>query len=284
MRELRGKRVLITGAGRGIGRAQALAFAAEGAVVLATDLAEDVLEPLAAEIRDAGGEPHTYVLDVTDEERIHDLREQINAQHGPIDCLVNNAGVVFGGSFADVPLEKHLLTYQVNTLALMTMTHIFLPDLISRNEAHIVQIASASGYVGLPFGSTYASSKWAVIGFAESLRLELQQLGHEHVGTTTVCPSYINTGMFDGAAPPKMTRMLSPNGIARRVVTAVKKNRPMLIVPPLANLAPMMRGLLPLRMLDAVGGIFGMNTSMQQWRGHNQAKPEREPVSKHVGS
>ena len=88
---------------------------------------------------------------------------------GPIDVLVNNAGLVFGGAFLDVPLERHLTTYRVNTLGLVAMTHAFLPDLMAGRDGHVVNVASASGFIGLPFGATYASSKWAVLGFSELL-------------------------------------------------------------------------------------------------------------------
>ncbi len=278
MKILKGKRVLITGAGHGIGRTQSLAFAREGSVVIGTDMNAESLPQLAEDIRAAGGEAHTFPLDVTDEGQIRDIRDEINNTLGPIDCLVNNAGIVCGGSFLDIPLEKHLLTYRVNTLALVAMTHIFLPDLLTREQAHIVHIASASGYVGLPFGTTYASSKWAVIGFSESLRQELQELGHRHIGVTAICPGYIKTGMFEGVTQPRGMRILTPELIANRVVTAVKRNKPLVIEPPIARLAPMMLGIIPTRMLDSIGKIFGTNTSMQQWRGHRETSPSVEPV------
>ena len=277
MKTLMGKRVLITGAGHGIGRSQSLAFAREGAVILGTDMNAESLPQLADDIRAAGGEAHTFVLDVTDEEQIRDVRNEINNSVGPIDCLVNNAGVVSGGAFLDIPLEKHLLTYRVNTLALVAMTHIFLPDLLTREQAHIVHIASASGFVGLPFGTTYASSKWAVIGFSESLRQELQELGHRHVGVTAVCPGYIKTGMFDGVKSPRGMKMLTPELIAARVVSGVKRNKPLVIEPPMARLAPMMLGIVPTRMLDSIGKVFGLNTTMQQWRGHRKTSPAEAP-------
>lgn len=277
MKTLRGKRVLVTGAGHGIGRTQSLAFAREGAVIIGTDMNADSLPQLASDVRAAGGEAHTFPLNVTDYDQIRDVRDEINNTVGPIDCLVNNAGVVSGGAFLNVPLEKHLQTYQVNTLALVAMTHIFLPDLISRDEAHIVHIASVSGFVGLPFGSTYASSKWAVVGFSESIRQELIELGHAHVGVTAVCPGYIRTGMFDGVKEPKGMKMLTPEKIADCVVTGVKRNKPMVIEPLLARLAPMMLGVVPTRMLDSIGKIFGTNTTMQHWRGHGEPKPAAQP-------
>ena len=131
-----------------------------------------------------------------------------------MDVLVNNAGIVHGGPFLDVPVERHLATYRVNVLGLVAVTHAFLPDLIASADSHLVNIASASGYIGLPHGSTYASSKWAVIGFSESLLLELELHGHRHVHVTTVCPSYVTTGLFDGARAARTTSLLSPERLA----------------------------------------------------------------------
>ncbi len=277
MRDLTNKRVLVTGAAGGIGRETSMAFARAGAEIVLTDLAEEQAGGVAEEIRSAGGKASAYALDVTDPAALTELRERIHDEAGPVDVIVNNAGVVFGGSFLDVPLEKHLLTYKVNTLGLVATTHVFLPDLIGRQEGHVVNIASASGFIGLPYGTTYASSKWSVIGFSESIRLELADLGHRHVGVTAVCPSYVDTGMFDGVRPPLMTRLLTPKRTAARIVSGVSRNKPFVIAPSLVHLAPALRGILPLRIVDWIGSAFGTSTSMKSWRGR-RAK-DATPVS-----
>src|SRR5262249_47081726 len=159
-------------------------------------------------------------VDLTDSSRILGLREQVHGG-GPLDVLVNNAGIVFGGAFLDVPLERHFTTYRLNTESLVAMTHAFLPDLIAGSDGHVVNMGSASGFIGLPFGATYASSKWAVLGFSESLALEMELLGHRHVHVACVCPSYVTTGLFDGARPPRTTRMLTADRVADLTVRAV---------------------------------------------------------------
>src|SRR5262245_22535729 len=166
VRTLSGTRALVTGGASGIGKAIADRFAGAGAEVVLVDLNEAALRETAAAFERAGRRVRTYVLDVTEISRIVGLRETIARGAGRIDVLVNNAGLVFGGAFLEVPLEKHLTTYRVNTLGLVAMTHAFLPDLIAAPDAHVVNVASASGLVGLPFGATYASSKWAVLGFS----------------------------------------------------------------------------------------------------------------------
>jgi len=267
VRRLGGKRVLITGAAQGIGRALAARFAAAGARLVLTDLRALEVEGVAAALRDSGAETAAYPLDVTDPASIERARAAVHDELGPIDVLVNNAGVVFGGPFLDVPLARHEATYRVNLLGLAAVTHCFLPDLISRPEGHLVNLASASGLIGLPFGSTYASSKWGVIGLSDSVRLELKLLGHKHVAVTVICPSYVGTGLFEGAIPPRMTRLLSADRVAALTIAAILRNRPYVLTPGLVKLTPVLRGVLPARWFDAVSGLFGATSSMRHWRG-----------------
>jgi len=264
---LRGKRALITGAVSGIGKAIAQRFAREGAELLLVDLNEALLRTTANEIAGAGATVRTYKLDVTDNPGILALRDQVRREGGPIDVLVNNAGLVFGGPFLDVPLEKHLTTYRVNTLGVVALTHAFLGDIIGRPDGHVVNLASASGYIGLPYGTTYASSKWAVIGFSESLMLELELLGHKHVHVTAACPSYVSTGLFDGAKAPLTTSLLTADKVADLVTRAVLGNRRFVLTPWLVKVTPMLKGLLPFSAFNTVAGILGANTSMMQWKG-----------------
>lgn len=275
MRELEKKRILITGGAQGIGLALGCRFAAEGAEVVVTDLNEEALPAAEEAIVEAGGEARTFAMDVTDAASIASVRQRLHREAGPIDVLVNNAGVVFGGSFLDTSLDKHRLTYDVNLFGVVAVTHAFLPELIERPEAHLVQIASASGFIGLPYGATYASSKWGVIGFSESIRLELDQLGHSHVGVTTVCPSYVNTGLFEGARPPLATSMVTPERVGELTVRAVRRNEPFVLTPWLVNITPATRALLPTRWFDRVAWVLGVTSSMKDWRGH-QASAGKE--------
>jgi short-subunit dehydrogenase len=267
MQTLRGKRVLVTGAGSGIGKAIAQRIAAEGAELLLVDVNPRTLEETGEAFGRSGAQARTYVLDVTDTSRIVGLREQIARDGGPIDVLVNNAGLVFGGAFLDVPMEQHLTTYRVNTIGLVAMTYAFLPDLIAGRDGHVVNIASASAFIGLPFGATYASSKWGVLGFSESLALELDIQGHQHVHVTIVCPSYVSTGLFDGARPPRTTRFLTPDRVADLTVRGILANRPYVRAPWLVRVTPAMKGLLPFRMFYRMAALLGVNTSMMEWRG-----------------
>lgn len=159
MNTLMGKRALVTGGASGIGRAIAQRLGAEDADLLLVDRSDKLLGETTAQLVANGRRVRTYVLDVTDTPNILAVRNQVHRDGGPIDLLVNNAGLVYGGPFLEVPLENHLTTYRVNTLGVVAITHAFLPDLIAGRDGHIVNVASASGFIGLPFGATYASSK-----------------------------------------------------------------------------------------------------------------------------
>jgi all-trans-retinol dehydrogenase (NAD+) len=192
MRNLQNKVVLITGAGGGIGRAIAGEFAAAGAKLVLTDL-PNVISQLKRDFPDA----LVLALDVTDAKSIARAREEVQRKLGAVHVLINNAGTVFGGAFARLPFDKHRFTFELNTIAPAAMTHAFPPGMLN-TESHLVYIASASGFIGLPYGSTYAASKWGLIGFAESIRNELNAMKLP-VSVSIICPSYVDTGLFEGA-------------------------------------------------------------------------------------
>ncbi|MEM8962588.1 MAG: SDR family oxidoreductase [Acidobacteriota bacterium] len=269
MTSLNLKRVLITGGASGIGRALALAFSQGGAEIVLTDIDEQALEATSEEIRSRDGRCRAYRLDVTNHRQIQEVRERLHAEAGSIDILINNAGIVYGGPFDEVPLDKHLRTYEINTMGLVAATHVFFPDVIASPAGHFVFIASASGFVGLPNGTSYASSKWAAIGFAESIRAELTHRKLDHVHVTTVCPSYVDTGLFDGVKPPKTTRLLTPDEVAGKVVAAVERNKVWVMEPWIVKLTPVLKHALPDVVGDTLADVLGANASMDTWRGHD---------------
>ncbi len=272
MSSLRLKRVLITGGARGIGQAIARACAGQGAEIVLTDIDATALEEAAKDIEAQGARCRTYVMDVTDRQSIEAVRQALHDDAGRVDILINNAGTVFGGGFLDVPMEQHERTYRINVEGTVAVTHAFLPDLLVSPGGHLVFIASASGFVGLPNGATYASSKWAAIGFAESIRAELAYRGHRSVHVTTVCPGFVDTGLFEGVAPPKTTRFLRPEQLADKVVEAIRKNRVWVLEPWIVKLTPFLKHGLPTRVSDFLSTAFGADKSMASWSGHGDEK------------
>ena len=218
---------MLIAAGHGLGLGIAASFLRSGAQVILTDVSPERLDQRGT----GSGAARGFVLDVTVPDQVNAVRARVNAELGPIDVLVNNAGVVFGGPFLDVALDRHLATVAVNLSGVLSMTHAFLPDLIARPAGHIVNIASAAALIALPMAATYAASKWAVLGFSESLREELRELGHRQIGVTAVCPGYISTGLFDGAKPARLTRWLTPEEVADAVVRAVELGREFVMLP-----------------------------------------------------
>ena len=231
MTVVRNKRTLITGAGHGLGKALARQFAEAGAEVIVSDRDPDRVAATVRELGAAGWKVFGYPFDVTAPDQVEAARGRLNEERGAIDVLINNAGVVYGGGFSEVPLAQHRATIAVNLVGVITVTHVFLPDLLARPEGHIVNIASAAAVLALPRATTYAASKWALLGFSESLREELRQQGRHRVRVTAVCPSYIATGLFAGARPARLTWLLRPEDVALSVLRAVERDREFLLLP-----------------------------------------------------
>jgi short-subunit dehydrogenase len=206
-------------------------------------------------------------LDVTDPAAVAALPGRMN---GPLDGLVNNAGVVYGGRFDAVPMERHAATLRVNAEGTVAVTHALLPTLRARPEAFLAFVVSASAFVPLPSGAVYAASQWAVLGFAESLAEELRLTGAGHVRVTAVCPGYVSTGLFEGARPPTLMRMLDAGEVAARTLSAVRRGRVVAAFPWPARLAPVLRALLPRRLCGWLFDRLGVSGGMTGWRGRGE--------------
>ena len=284
MTHLQDKRVLITGSGHGLGRELAKAFAKAGCEVIVTDRDADRVHETVSLLTKSNHRAFGYAMDVTNSTSVQDVHDHVLSEHGPIDILVNNAGIVCGGTFENLPLERHRMIYEVNCIGPVTVTHTLLPELLARPEAHIVNIASASALLPLPFAATYASSKWAVLGFSESLLEELRLTGHEHVHVTTVCPGYIATGMFTGVKTPFLMPMLTPQVLAERVVRAVQSDCEMLLTPWQVKLLPIIKALLPRPIQRWLGNKLGVLDSMTTWQGLTEPSRVLKPVSSPVAT
>lgn len=269
MKNFNGKKILITGGASGIGKLMAEKLASRMATVIVVDINLEAAKTLVSNIKSTGGKAHAVYADLSKIESIKKCRQEILDLGINIDILINNAGVVFGGEFEMQPLEKHLLTYNINVDGVIAMTHLFFGDLKLSKDANIVNIASASGYIGLPFGTTYASSKWAVIGFSESLRLELIERGIRNIHVTTVCPSYINTGMFSGVKAPLFLPWLRPEDIVEKIIQGIERNYAFVKEPFMVKWIDLFKGVLPLRLFIAINKFLGVSTSMANWKGRS---------------
>ena len=258
----------------GMGRLYALRAAREGAgVVILWDVDADGLAKTAAEVTALGARAVVRQVDLADRTAIAEAAAECKAE-SPLTLLVNNAGIVRGALFWDHSPERDIaLTMDINALAPMYVTHAFLPDMMADagRPRRILNVASAAGTVSNPRMSVYAASKWAVIGWSDSLRLELEQQGYGHLKVTTFCPSYISTGMFDGARGPLLTPLMTPDDAVERAWRATAAGQPQLIAPAMAKLGKVLKGMLPVRAWDFVGGkVFGIYSTMDKFTGRDQ--------------
>jgi short-subunit dehydrogenase len=244
---LRGRRALVTGASSGIGRALALRLAAEGARVALVARRADALEALAAEVRAAGGEALALPCDVAEREAVAAAAAHVLDAWGGVDLLVNNAGYGHHRRFLEWDLEDMERMLRVNTLGSLYWTKALLPGMVERGEGWIVFVASLAGRIAPPDESAYAASKFAVVGLAESLSLELEDHG---VHVLTVCPGVIRTAFFDAEALERMPltarrQMVELDGLVDAILGALRRGRRELTYPRMLAGAYAVRALFP---------------------------------------
>jgi all-trans-retinol dehydrogenase (NAD+) len=264
--EPRGRIALITGGASGIGKALALRMLRGGARVILWDLNQNALEAACRELS-AHGEARGYALDITDRRKVAETAEQVRREVGEVDILDNNAGVVFGGDLLTASEEQIVRTMEVNVHAAIWCTRAFLPGMVRKGSGHIVMMSSAAGLLGVPGMAAYSASKHAVIGLAESIRLELRKAGHRGITVTTVCPSFVKTGMFAGVKPPLLTPWLDPEVLADKIYRAVLKDRLYVREPFMVKLVPLLKAVPSPAFVDWLGEILKMHGSMDTWKG-----------------
>lgn len=266
MSRIEGTTVLVTGGASGLGRSLGARFLEAGAgELIVWDVDEEALETTTTELTAAGHRVTGELVDVADPDAAASAAAALRRRGVRVGVLVNNAGIVVGKPFADQTPAEIERTMRINALAPMQVTRALLPDLCA-GGGHVVNIASAAGLVSNPGMSVYCASKWAMIGWSDSLRLELERAG-AGVRVTTVTPYYIDTGMFAGVRSPVLP-ILRTDIVARRIVRAVERDRIFVRLPRIVGLVPLLRGLLPARWFDVVvGRWFGVYESMDEFRG-----------------
>jgi NAD(P)-dependent dehydrogenase (short-subunit alcohol dehydrogenase family) len=255
---LSGRVACVTGAASGIGRATALELAQRGCDLALCDLDEGGLAETANRARSLGRRVHGARVDVADAEQMQRFADAALGALGRIDLLVNNAGIAVGGAFADVPLHEFARVVGVNLMGVVHGCHVFLPRMLAqRTGGHVVNVASMAGYLAGPGSTSYTASKFAVIGFSESLHAELREHG---IGVTAVCPGIIDTPIvrtsraYGAAASPEYRergarlferRGYGPERVARAILKAIARNRVIAPVTPEAWVAYWIKRLFP---------------------------------------
>ena len=229
----RGLTALVTGASSGIGRLLALRLAREGARVGLVARCTRELEQAAEEIRAGGGDARVLACDVADREQVDACVASALEHFGGIDILVNNAGYGHHRSFLEWDVADMERMLRVNFLGTLYFTKALLPQMVERGKGWLVFIASVAGRIASPEESAYAASKFAMVGLAEALSLEVEDAG---VHVLTVCPGAIRTPFFDEEAlrrmPPVARRsMVAPEGLVDAIVTGLAKGKRELTYP-----------------------------------------------------
>lgn len=261
--------ILVTGGASGIGRLMGDMCMQEGAKQLVIwDINKDKLIETTREFRALHYTIHPYFVDVSNLEQVVMTAEKVRTEVGPVDILINNAGIITGNQeFHEFTHEAVEKTMAINTNALMHITLEFLPEMIKNGRGHIVNISSAAGMLSNPRMSVYCASKWAVFGWSESIRLELEK-NRTGVRVTTVNPSYIDTGMFAGVKVNPLLPLLRPEKVAARVIRAIKFNRIFVRTPFMVKTLPFTKGILPVRWFDLIiGKWLGVYRAMAGFSG-----------------
>lgn len=219
------KRILITGAGGGIGRHLALALAKKGGTLLLADRDTALLEGLCKEIAAVGGRAAMSAADLMQEGAAGRLAAAAIAGLGEVDILVNLAGILSFNPFQNESDEGIERLWRVNVIAPMQLTRALLPHMLARGNGRVVNIGSTFGSIGFPFFANYSACKFAVRGFSQALRRELEGTG---VGVTYVAPRYtktsINAGVVSRMSEAMKMNMDEPERVAANIVRAIEKD------------------------------------------------------------
>jgi all-trans-retinol dehydrogenase (NAD+) len=262
MKSLKGLNILITGAASGIGCEMARLYAKERANLALVDVNEKGLEITVKDLDLYGITVRGYRCDISNQKDIEETVAAIMQDFGQVDILVNNAGIVNGAPVHELDYARIEKLFKVNVFGGMWMTRQILPGMMKRNKGHIINIASAMGIQAAPLMSDYTASKFAMVGFTDTLRIEMKKFKCQGVKVTCVCPSGIDTGMFEGYKPPILAPMLKPITVAEHVVMATKKNKPYLKLPFIINFVPFLKGVIPTNLYDWTASLMGLADSM----------------------
>ncbi|XP_060240597.1 short-chain dehydrogenase/reductase family 16C member 6 [Meriones unguiculatus] len=277
-----GETVLITGAGSGLGRLLAIHFASHGANLVLWDInQEGNLETCRLAKEKGDVKVYAYKCDCSDRREVYRVADKVREEVGDVTILINNAGIVTGKPFLEIPDHMVEKSFLVNVMSHFWTCKAFLPAMIKANHGHLVCISSMAGLVGINGLSDYSSSKFAAFGFAESLFLELTMIKKTKVKSTIVCPYFIKTGMFEGCTTkyPLLLPLLEQEYAAKKVFNAILEEQVYLLIPKFSYVALILKQIISPKMMIALGEYLGMDSCMTSFTGRAKAKelhPEAE--------
>jgi NAD(P)-dependent dehydrogenase (short-subunit alcohol dehydrogenase family) len=239
VRSLKGKKCFITGAASGIGRATAMAAAAEGARLFLTDIQGPLLDEVVADVRRLGAEVGAFkALDISDYESVRSFAGEIHSAHGSMDVVMNIAGISVWGTVENMEHEYWRKVVDINLMGPIHVIECFIPEMIRAGTGgHLVNVSSAAGLFGLPWHAAYSASKFGLRGISEVLRFDLERHG---IGVSLVCPGGVNTPLVgtvkilgvdatrEGFKKMKShfrKRAVTPEKAAQAILDGIKHNR-----------------------------------------------------------
>jgi short-subunit dehydrogenase len=281
MSTFKGKKVLITGGASGIGKLMGGMALDKGAAALVIwDIDQESIESVVRELgqkskaQGRAGRVYGMRVDVSNQAMVADRYEQTKREVGEIDILINSAGIITSNkTFDQCTPDEINRTMMVNALAPMYVAQQVLPDMVARDSGHICNIGSAGGMISNPRMSIYAASKWATIGWSDSVRIELREM-RSRVRVTTIAPYYITTGMFDGVRS-KIFPLLRPENVASRILRAIERDTAFKMfmpwIPCPHHFIRLLQGILPIRVFDwLVGRVLGIYHTMDHFTGRKK--------------
>ena len=227
------KVAIVTGASSGIGRATALALAREGACVALAARREPALRELGDPIKEMGSKALILPTDVTQQEQVESMVQEVLAQWGRVDMLISNAGEYIRRPIADLNPVDLQRSFDVNYFGGVYCIKAVLPHMLAQKSGHILAVTSMDGKIGLPQDAPYVSAKFALTGFLEVLRQEVSDHG---IVVTNVLPGRVDTIMIEHLRFSRISSKISPEAVAHAIMDAIERRKAIVIVPPLARL------------------------------------------------
>ena len=270
MTKIKGNCVLITGGASGIGKIMGRVSLEKGARQLVIwDINEASIAAVVDEFKSIGN-VKGYRVDVSDSKMVQEVAEKTIKECGDVDIVINCAGVVTSNATFDKLTTAEIeRTIKINTIAPMLVAQQFYPSMLERNHGHVCNIASAAGMISNPKMSVYSASKWGVIGWSDSVRIELKYM-KSNVRFTTIAPYFINTGMFDGVKS-RFFPILKPEPTAKNILKAIEKNKNFKGLPFSYHFIRFCQALLPTSIFDYIfGEVVGIFHAMDNFTGRKK--------------
>jgi NAD(P)-dependent dehydrogenase (short-subunit alcohol dehydrogenase family) len=246
-KSLAGQIVAITGGARGIGRATAAALIAQGSRVAIGDIDAELAGRTATEL---GAGTLGLALDVTDRDSFAAFLDEVESRLGPLDVLINNAGIMPIGPFVEETDSTAQRMVDINLHGVIHGSKLAIERFLPRRRGHLVQIASAAGKFGIAGGATYCATKHAVVGLSEALAMELRDTG---IDISVVMPTVVNTELGSGLAATRAFKAVEPEDVANAIVEALQTGRVAVYVPKSLNGTVRMSSLLPRKAMAFIG-------------------------------